>query len=104
MTLLNASTFSYSRAIRIDHTKVSNTDQTNFPVLISGTYSFLATVANGGKVQSASGFDILFASDCFGTIKLDHEIESYNPAPGNSVAWVRIPRLRTRPRLVTLSV
>src|SRR6185503_17837001 len=35
--------YSYQRAITIDHTKVPNTDQTNFPMLISGVYSYLAT-------------------------------------------------------------
>src|SRR5208283_4210852 len=39
--------YSYRRAIVIDHTKVPNTDQANFPVLITGTYTYLATVANG---------------------------------------------------------
>jgi len=43
----------YRRAITIDHTKVPNTDQANFPVLISGTYSYLATTANGGGVTNA---------------------------------------------------
>src|SRR5262249_51437957 len=35
--------FSFRRAIVIDHSKVSNTDQNNFPVLISGTFNYLAT-------------------------------------------------------------
>src|SRR5262249_29144802 len=36
---LSPSGFSYTRPIVIDHTKVSNTDQTDFPILISGTFS-----------------------------------------------------------------
>ena len=54
------------RAITISHTQVPNTDQTNFPVLISlpaNTYSDLKTMANGGSVTSANGYDILFTSD-----------------------------------------
>jgi hypothetical protein len=39
-------TYSYHRAIVIDHTKVPNTDQSNFPVAVSGTYPYLATIAN----------------------------------------------------------
>src|SRR5262249_29826279 len=74
--------YTYRRPIVIDHTKVKNTDQTNFPVLISGTYSYLATLANGGKVQSASGYDIIFSSDCNGSQKLDHEIETYRATDG----------------------
>ena len=84
------SAFGYRRAIVIDHTKVPNTDQANFPVLISGTYGYLANVANGGHVQNANGYDIIFSSDCTGNQKLDHEIESYNPATGAVAMWVRL--------------
>ncbi len=91
ITLTNAASFSYHRAIVIDHTKVPNTDRTNYPVLISGTYSYLASAANGGKVQSPSGYDIVFTSDCAGVSKLNHEIESYNPATGQFTAWVTLP-------------
>ena len=48
----------HSRAITIDHTKVPNTDQSNFPVLISGTNSYLATTSNGGYVTNANGYDM----------------------------------------------
>src|SRR5262245_20315932 len=34
-----ANGYANRRAITIDHTKVPNTDQSNFPLLISGTYS-----------------------------------------------------------------
>src|SRR5262249_23593676 len=40
MTLVNANAFTYHRPIVIDHTKVPNSDQSNFAVLISGTYSY----------------------------------------------------------------
>src|SRR5712692_7482054 len=72
--------YSYERTITIDHTKVPNSDQTDFPVLVSGTYSYLATVGNGGKVQNANGYDIIVASEPSGNVRLDHEIESYDPA------------------------
>ena len=62
-------------------------------MLISGTYPYLATVANGGQVQNSNGYDIVFTSDAGGTSKLDYEIESYNPATGALTAWVRIPAL-----------
>ena len=65
--------YTYHRSVTIDHTKVPNTDQTNFPVLISGIYSYLATVANGGNVQNANGYDVIFTSDSSCTTKLDHE-------------------------------
>src|SRR5208283_5056266 len=38
ITLVNGAAFSHHRPIVIDHTKVPNTDRTNFPVLVSGTY------------------------------------------------------------------
>ena len=46
--------YSYRRAITISHTKVPTTDQTDFPVLVSGTFSYLATTANGGNVTNSS--------------------------------------------------
>ncbi len=87
--------YAYYRPVVIDHTKVPNTNQTNFPVLISGTYSYLATVANGGKVQHASGYDIAFYSDSALTTQLDHEVERWVSTTGVFVAWVRIPSLLT---------
>ncbi|MCU1244043.1 MAG: LamG domain protein jellyroll fold domain protein, partial [Candidatus Acidoferrum typicum] len=86
-------TYSYVRAIALNHGKVPNTDQQNFPVLISGTYSDLANVANGGKVQSLQGYDITFSSDSAGQNRLDHEIDTYNSTTGAVNFWVRIPTL-----------
>src|SRR5690242_3758617 len=85
--------YAYRRTITIDHTKVPNTDQSNFPVLISGTYSYLATVANGGNVQNANGYDVIFTSDTGCASKLDHEVETYTPTNGAVNYWVRIPTL-----------
>jgi len=80
----------YRRSITIDHTKVPNTDQANFPVLVSGTYSYLATTTNSGNVANANGFDILFASDANGASPLSFEQESYNPSTGAVVYWVKL--------------
>jgi RHS repeat-associated protein len=85
--------YAYRRTITIDHTKVPNTDQTNFPVLMSGTYSYLATTANGGNVQNANGFDVIFASDSNCTTKLNHEVETYNAASGAVNYWIKVPTL-----------
>ncbi len=81
------------RTIDIGHANVPNTDQTDFPVLISGAYSFLATVSNGGLVQNSNGYDIIFSQDPEGATRLDHEIDSYNPVTGTASFWVRIPTL-----------
>ena len=82
--------YSYRNTITIDHTKVPNTDQTDFPVLISGVYSYLATTSNSGLVQNTNGYDIVFTLDPGGTTKLDHEIDSYDPVTGTATFWVRM--------------
>ncbi|MGZ5434555.1 MAG: DUF2341 domain-containing protein [Pyrinomonadaceae bacterium] len=85
--------YTYRRTLTIDHTKVPNTDQTNFPMLVSGTYSYLATVANGGNVQHSSGYDVVFGFDADCSMRLDHEVETYNGVTGAVNYWVRIPTL-----------
>jgi YD repeat-containing protein len=87
------SSYSYNSAVTFAHAEVPNTDQQNFPVLISGTYADFANVTNGGKIQSPQGYDIVFTSDAAGQNRLDHEIDSYNPATGSVAFWVRIPTL-----------
>jgi RHS repeat-associated protein len=84
--------YSFERAIVIDHTQVQNTDQSNFPVLISGTYPFLATVPNG-QLQNANGYDIIFTSDAAGQNMLSYEIDSYSAATGTAAYWVLLPSL-----------
>jgi type II secretory pathway pseudopilin PulG len=84
----------YYRTVTIDYTKVgtvNHTDQTNFPVLFAGTYSYLATVANGGNVTNANGYDITFTSDAAGHNLLPFERESWNASTGASVFWIKVP-------------
>jgi hypothetical protein len=93
----------YARTITIDHTKVAtvgNTDQTNFPVLVSGTYSYLATQANGGKIQNTVSLngqtvpaDLAFTSDSACIVNLNWEIASYTASTGQIEAWVQVPTL-----------
>jgi RHS repeat-associated protein len=85
--------YSYRSTITIDHTKVPNTDQSDFPVLISGTYSYLATTGNGGDVTNSSGYDIIFTSDAAGADVLPFEQESYNASTGQVVYWVQVSAL-----------
>lgn len=85
--------YGYERTIVVDHTKVPNTDQANFPVLFNTTDPLFATTANGGHVTSASGYDIVFSADPDGLTKLDFELEQYNPATGQVIAWIRVPNL-----------
>lgn len=85
----------YSRSITVDHTKVPSTDQTNFTVVVTGTYSYLATVANGGKVSNASGYDIVFATDNTCVTRLDWEIVNWSATTGTVEYWIRVPTLTT---------
>src|SRR5262249_15810909 len=55
--------YSYRRTITLDHNEIPNSDLANFPVLISGAYSYLATTTNGGQVQNANGYDVIFSLD-----------------------------------------
>jgi hypothetical protein len=88
----------YRSTITIDYNQVPNTDQKNFPVLISGTYDGtgggpdLRTTVNGGKVRSPYGYDVGFYTnpDCSGG-KLRWETEKYSAATGEVVYWVKVP-------------
>jgi len=78
--------WSYRKKITIDHTKVFNTNQSDFPVLISLADSDL-------QIHGRSdGHDILF-TDSSGTIKIPYEREQYISSTGNLVAWVKIASL-----------
>jgi hypothetical protein len=85
--------YTYARTITIDHTKVSTSTHTNFPVLITGTYSYLATVANGGRLQSTSGYDFALYADSAATTLLDFERVSWSATTGAVELHVRIPSL-----------
>jgi biopolymer transport protein ExbB len=74
----------------IDHIKVPST-QSNFTALVSVTDPALKTVANGGHVANANGYDIGFYADSGGTTKLKWEVEKYDGTAGNLIAWVKIP-------------
>ena len=83
-------TVACQRTLTIDHTKVPST-QSNFTVLVSLTDPALKTVANGGHVANANGYDIGFYADSGGTMKLKWEVEKYDGTTGNLIAWVKIP-------------
>lgn len=61
-------------------------------MLYSHTGGWLKTVGNGGHVENANGYDIIFTLND-GITKLDHEIVSYDSTAGTFIAWVRIPTL-----------
>jgi hypothetical protein len=84
-------TFVSHKTITIDHTKVPNTDQSNFPVLVQGTYSYLAGIAYGGSVNSPNGYDIMFTSDSAGLNRLAFERVVYDITTGTVEFRVRVP-------------
>lgn len=79
------------KEVVIDHDKVGSADLTNFPMLVSGTYSYLATVANGGTVTSSSGYDIIFAADSAGVTKLKFTRVAWNASTGAVQFRVKVP-------------
>lgn len=85
--------------ITIDHNKVaSSTGETyaNFPILISGTYSYLKATSSGGSLYNGLGYDIQFAtSTTVGNPALAYEREYYSSTTGESVFWVKVPNLST---------
>ena len=85
--------YHYERLVVIDHTKVSNTDQLDFPILVSGTFPFLANISHSGTVYNPNGYDIVFTSDAAGLNRLDFEIDNYDPMTGVAAFWIRIPVL-----------
>lgn len=87
-----ANGYTYRRTITIDETKVSgSSDFTDFTILVSGTYAYLKTTANGGSVTNSNGYDIKFETT--GGTTLDYERERYIATTGEVIFWVQIPTL-----------
>lgn len=86
--------YSFGKQITILASQVSGgAPLSDFPVLISFTDADLRQTP-AGNVEHVNGFDIIFTTNnCFTITQLDHQIESYNPATGEYVAWVNIPLL-----------
>lgn len=81
----------YKRAITIDHNFVGTSDLTDFPVLISGTYSYLKKASIGGGVKNANGYDITFYADSNLTTLLKFERIFYDPTTGEVEFYVKVP-------------
>ena len=82
-----------ARELAVTGAMVSGASHADFPLLVALTEPWLKTQANGGGVASATGADVHFSGDAAGSSPLDFELESYDPAAGTVVAWVRIPAL-----------
>ena len=84
--------YQYRKKISIDPDKVSGDGVLeDFPLLIDIVDPDLRSSANGGKVQNADAYDIMF-TDITGSA-LAYELETYDAATGHFRGWVRVPRL-----------
>lgn len=79
------SNWQYRKSITIDHTKVPNTDQTDFPVLVNRNSD-----ADLQVNALSTGNDILFTS-ADGVTKIPYQREYYNSSDGALTAWVKVP-------------
>lgn len=101
--------YSYYASVTIQNGKVAD-DHADFPILVSGTFdgtggeADLRTTVNGGKIYNtdASGgisgaytvpADFVFSPNTDGSSEYDFEIEKYDAATGEIVAWVEIPTM-----------
>ncbi len=94
--------YSFQRPIVINHDKVGASDASDFTVVIAGTYPYLATAANSGKVRRTAAcgpnaitcpLDLIFTSDSACKFLLNWEFESYSAATGEMTVWVRVPQI-----------
>lgn len=79
------------RDIYIDSTKCGTVDSSSWTVLISCSDATIKSVANGGNVHRADGYDINFFSDSGHTTLLNWEVWNYDPIAGTLVAWIQLP-------------
>ena len=82
--------FSFYRPVSVD-SSVARCNHTDFVVCFRFTLSYLKTVANGGSVQNASGYDIVFATDSAGSSILPFDRDYYDPSTGECVFWIKLP-------------
>lgn len=85
--------YSYYREIVVDNTKViGSANHSNFTIVVSGVYSYLADTSNSGLVENPSGnLDIRF--ELAGGTKLSHAIIEWVNTTGKVVFAVKIPTL-----------
>lgn len=83
--------YSFYRTVTIDHTKVPTADQSNYPMGFITTQTYFKVAGSGGKLQSSSGFDLIFCDAVPPTgNQLSHEIEKYVSTTGEVEYWVKV--------------
>ena len=84
----NCGAFAFCESITVQASKMGSSDQTNFPVLVTGSTQ-TKSVGNGGQAQNGSGFDIEYfaGTGCTGT-KLNWETAFWSSSTTGSEYWV----------------
>jgi len=83
--------YSYGKSITIQGSQITGS-LSNFPVLINITDPSLKQAAAGGRLQNASGYDVIFTLPDCSTV-LPMQLEKYTAATGEYIAWVKLPAL-----------
>lgn len=85
--------YSYYRTITVTSTDTfASGTLNNFPMLVNiSSSSYLQDISTGGRVNNASGYDIIFSASSSCVNPLYFERERYNSSTGELVAWVNVP-------------
>ena len=84
----------YCVPVTVAHAQIPNTDQSNFPLLVFGTYGWMAdTTHNGFAVNGNAGHDIRFYSNSGCTSSLAFQRVYWTNTTGESSWRVRVPTL-----------
>lgn len=95
------SPYGYQRSITVNSAQVTGT-LTDFPMLVTGS-SFgtsLKTVANGGRVQNANGYDVIFVNGAGTTLSFElvghgGGATTYSATTGDGEWWVKVASMAT---------
>jgi hypothetical protein len=79
------------QSLTIASAQVTGTLPNDEPLLVTLSDTTLKTVANGGQVQNASGYDIVFSSDAPGNVPLCAIKLAYSASAGTASFRVRVP-------------
>jgi hypothetical protein len=84
--------YAQSVTLMINHAKIPNTDQVNFPVLVVGAAPALKILAApGGQMTNRYGYDICFSADAAGSVSLAYERSRHDTSYGRITYWVNVP-------------
>ena len=74
--------FAYLRTVTVDHTQVGAGGVTNFAVPLIFSDASMKTVAHGGHVQNASGYDLVLFTDSTLVTKVNYSLIFYDGVNG----------------------